>query len=264
MNPRNRIKMTAGAAIHRVRMVARHTVGEALHLRVTSLLGLMGAGLVVGGWWLREFNFGTVELKFIADFGLGAIGLFGTLLAALLTAQLFFQELETRAVYCVLTRPVRRAEYLAGKLAGVAAVLAMFTFGLGALLGGLLVWRARQLGVDAVALPVLWAACALQWFKLTLVAALTLLVSTYARSALFASGAGLMLALAGHLRGFAPESGAGWWRVWPDFSLFDAEALVAAGRMPGGGWLLGLVAYWAAYGLLFFGLAAFIFKRREL
>ncbi len=39
---------------------------------------------------LREFNFGAAELKFIADFGLGAIGLAGTVLAALATAQLYF------------------------------------------------------------------------------------------------------------------------------------------------------------------------------
>jgi ABC-type transport system involved in multi-copper enzyme maturation permease subunit len=246
-----------------VRLIAGHTLGEALHLRMTFVLGLAGALLIGGALALREFNFGTAELKFLADFGLGALGFFGTLLAALITAQLFFRDLETRAAYCVLTRPVRRWEYLAGKFAGTAGLLALFIAGLGLLLAALLCWRGAALDAVLPALRVMLAACALQWLKSTLVAAMTLLVCSYAGSALFAASAGLLLALVAHLRMLAPVGRFAWLRVWPNLGLFDTEALLANGPGPATGWLPGLSLYWAAYVFVFVGLASYVFKHRE-
>lgn len=252
------------AALRRIRLVARHTLGEALHLRLTLVLGLVGAALIAGSLGLRDFNFGSAELKFIADFGLGALGLFGTLLAGLATAQLFFRDIETRAAYCVLTRPVRRWEYLAGKFAGAAGLLALFTAALGLLLAGLLAWRGAQLGAESLGLRVFLCACAVSWLKSSLVAAMTLLVCSYAGSALFASCTGLLLALVGQLRAFAPGSGLAWLRVWPNLALFDAESLLVTGQAPAASWLCGLAVYWTAYVLLFGMIASYAFKRREL
>ena len=251
------------ASLRRLRFIARHTLGEALHQRLTLLLGLTGAALVLGAFWLRDFNFGGAELKFIGDFGLGVIGLFGTLLAALATAHLFFAEITSRAATCVLTRPVRRWEYLTGKFAGVVAVLTLFVMTLALVLAVVLAVRGSQLGVAVVPLPVFLQACALQWMKITLVAAMTLLVSSYAGSALFASCVGLLFALAAHLRGFAGGGNWSWLRVWPDLGLFDAEPLLAAGNPAQASWLLTLAAYWAAYLLVFTTFASYAFKRRE-
>jgi hypothetical protein len=253
----------AAASLRRIRLVARHTLGEALHQRLVLLHGLTGAALVLGSWWLREFNFGTAELKFLGDFGLGVVGCFGTLLAALATAQLFFADIENRAAHCVLTRPVRRWEYLAGKFTGVVALLTLFVLMTSLVLAAVIAVRESQLGAAFVPLPVFLQACAVQWLKITLVAAMTLLVCSYAGSALFASCAGLQLALIAHLRGFAGEGGWSWLRVWPDLGLFDAEGLLAAGHPAAVAWLLSLAGYWAAYVLLFVAFASYAFKRRE-
>ncbi|WP_438482834.1 ABC transporter permease subunit [Oleiharenicola lentus] len=251
------------ASFKRVRLIAQHSLGEALHLRLTLLLALVGAALIFGALWLRHFNFGSAELKFIGDIGLGAIGLLGTLLAALLTAQLFFKELESRAAYWALTRPVRRWEYIAGKFVGVVGVLALFVAALGGLLGVLLMWRSSELGTAPFAVAIFLGACAVQWLKITLVAAMTLLVCSYAGSALFSSCAGLLLTVVAHLRVFASDSW-GWLRVWPDLSLFNAENVLASGAMPGTAWLLGLAGYWAVYVVCFGAVAAYAFQRREL
>jgi ABC-type transport system involved in multi-copper enzyme maturation permease subunit len=252
------------ASGRRIRLIALHTLGEAVRMRLTVLLGLIGAALVLATRWLRDFNFGTAELNFIGDFGLGALGFLGTLLAALVTAQLFFSDLAGGAACCVLTRPVRRWEYLAGQLAGVAALLALFTAALGLLVAGLLVWRSAQLGAAPPALPVFLCACAVQWFKLTLVATMTLLVCSYAGTALFASCAGLLLALAAHLRPLTSAGGRlAWFRVWPNLALFDAESMFASGQVSSGTVLLGLAVYWAAYVILFSAVAAYVFNRRE-
>ncbi|MEO9113851.1 MAG: ABC transporter permease subunit [Lacunisphaera sp.] len=252
------------ASFQRVRLIARNTLGEALRLRLTLLLALIGAGLVVGALGLREFNFGSTELKFIGDFGLGALGGFGVLLAALATAQLFFSEIQGRAAYCVLTRPVRRWEYIWGKFCGIAALLALFTAALGALIGALLLWRGHQLGATTVPLSVFLCACAIQWLKLTLVAGMTLVVCSYSGSALFASCAGLILAVIAHVRPFLSDSGRmTWLRIWPNLSLFDAEAVLAAAQPPPTTVLFGMVGYWAVYVMVFGSIASYLFKQRE-
>ncbi len=251
------------ASWQRVRLIAAQTLGEALRLRLTVLLGLAGAMLVLLARGLRDFNFGVAELKFIADFGLGAIGLLGTLLAALATAHLFFSDITGATIGCVLTRPVRRWEYIAGKLAGVMALLAFFVAALALVLAGVIAVRERQLGAVFVPLPVFLQACALVWLKVTLVAAMTLLVCSYAGSALFASCAGLMLAVVAHLRPFTTGAGGlSFLRLWPNLALFDAEPLLAGGGLTTGG-LLGLAGYWAVFIILFGGLASYVFKHRE-
>ena len=252
------------ASLRRVRLVAQHTMREGLRLKLALLLALAGAVLILAALALREFNFGTAELRFIADFGLGAIGLFGTLLAALATAQLFFNATAEGTAGCVLSRPVRRWEYVGGQFAAMAGLLAIFTASLGCVLAGLLTWRGAQLGTAPPSLSVMACAGAVLWLKATLVAAMTLLFCSYAGSALFASGAGLLLATVAQLRPFAPGAGGlAWLRVWPNLALFDAGPLLASAQPPAGGVLLSLAAYWAAYVVLFNGLAAYAFKHRE-
>ncbi len=253
----------AAGSLRRVLLVGWQTLAEALRLRLTVLLALTGAGLVLMALWLRDFNFGATELKFIADFGLGVIGLLGTLLAALGTAHLYFRDVEGGLAAVVLTRRLRRGEYLAGKLIGVAALLALFTAALALVLAGLLTMRAGQLGVVAVPLPLVLQACALVWLKLTLVAGMTLFMCSYAGSALFATSAGLMLAVVAHLRPFTQAEGwLSWLRLWPNLGLFDAEPLLAGARLDIVG-LCGLAGYWAVFMFVFVGLATYVFRRRE-
>lgn len=254
----------ARAAGRRIQLIAQHTLAEAVHLRLTFGLGLMSAVLMGAAYSLREFNFGGAELKFISDFGLGALGLGGGLLAALVTAQLFFQDLETHAIYAVLTRPGQRWEYIVGKFTGVAALLALFFALLSLLLVGLLQVRAVGLGGVGVRWEILFYASGLLWLKSTLIAAMTLFVGTYARSALFTSCLGLLLAAVGQLQAWAQHSGWDWLRAWPNLALFDAQSALGVGQIPSASWMIGTLGYWAAYVALFNGLAAYIFQRREI
>ncbi|HWA29191.1 MAG TPA: ABC transporter permease subunit [Lacunisphaera sp.] len=254
---------SAGASVRRMRLVAGQALGEALHLKLGWLLVAVGAALVLMARWLRDFNFGAMELKFLADFGLGAIGLLGTLLAALVTAQLFFNDLERGMPACVLTRPIRRWEYMGGKLAGVMAALALYVGALMFVLAVVIAVRERELGATYLSLRVILQMGALAWLKFTLVAAMTLLVCSYAGSALFASSAGLLLAIAGHLRSFTEASGQfALLRAWPNLAKFDAEPWLA-GAGVGGGALLALIGYWALFLGLLAGLAAYVFEHRE-
>jgi hypothetical protein len=117
-----------------------------------------------------------------------------------------------------------------------------------------------------VPLPVFLQACALVWFKTTLVAAMTLLVCTYASSSLFASCTGLLLAAVAHVRAFIGhgQNGVGWLRIWPDLGAFDVDPILSTGRGLGLQVLFSLGAYWLLFLVLFTALAAYVFKQREL
>ena len=250
------------ASMRRLRLIGGQAIEQALRLRLSGLLvGVAAIGLL-GAYGLREFNFGMAEIAFLGDVGLGVIGLAGTFLAVLLTAHLFLDDLAAGGAASVLVRPVRRWEFVVGKLIGVAGALALFTALLGALLGGLLCWRSHQLGMPATALPVFLGACALQWMKFTLAAAMTLCVSAYAGSPVFATCAGLLLVVIGHLRPFVP-GGWEWLRVWPNLALFDATGLLARGQPPTGAAAVALLGYWAFSCGWLAAMASYVFRRRE-
>ena len=87
---------------------------------------MFAVALVVSALLLGEFNFGASELKFLADFGFGALTFFGSLLAIIASAQLFFGEIENRTALTLLAKPVRRSEFILGKFVGVWAVSFLF------------------------------------------------------------------------------------------------------------------------------------------
>jgi hypothetical protein len=120
-------------------------------------------------------------------------------------------------------------------------------------------------------------ACGLvQWLRCSVLAALTLLVSTYARSSLLAVMSGFAALAIFSLRSLALDSirigGPGWARgvagvlglVIPDFDLYDVADRVAGGGALSTGYLLGITLYSAAYVSLFAALAVFCFRHREL
>ncbi len=247
----------------RVRLVALMAVREALHLRILPLFFALALLPVVAVGWLREFNFGTAESKFIIDFAQGALGAGGLLLAVLATVQLTLGDLEGRTVQMLLTRALTPAEFLVGKLTALLALMTWFAAGLAAVLVAVLLWRSRGAGIPWA--PAL-SGVAFIWLKLAVTVALTLLICSYARSALFATGAALLLVVLAHLRHLV-GSGAGWTHVWvlvlPDFQLFDPERIAAVPATACVALIAGSAAYAAAYVALYTAVAAWFLKRRE-
>ena len=63
--------------------------------------------------------------KMIVDIGIGAIWFFGIVLALVLGAFLIPQEIERRTLFTVLSKPVRRVEFILGKYLGAMITLAI-------------------------------------------------------------------------------------------------------------------------------------------
>ncbi|HTB63264.1 MAG TPA: ABC transporter permease, partial [Opitutales bacterium] len=125
--------------------IARLTFLEAVRQRFFNFLVLLSVALIGCASFIRQFDFsGDNELRFIADFGLGGIMLFGSILAIVATAQLFFGEIENRTALTMLAKPVRRWSFITGKLFGVSLLLLVFVVILTGLLAAYLWWREGQ------------------------------------------------------------------------------------------------------------------------
>jgi ABC-type transport system involved in multi-copper enzyme maturation permease subunit len=267
------------------RLIAGNTLLEAARQKLFIFLLLFALGLVVSAQGFRDFNFGAPELKFLADFGFGAMAFFGAALTIAATAQLFFSEIENRTVLTLLAKPVGRAEFVLGKFVGVTVVAAVFCTLLTALLAGVLWSRESSLmrevpdafaGGRVLHYPDLALAGFVQWLKLTVLAAFTLLVASFAQSQLYTVIAGFFVLVICHLQYLAQEtyahSGSAFARVaggmiallFPNFQLFNlTDDWAGGGGLP---WhrIARVAVYAAGYAGAACALAIYSFRKREI
>jgi ABC-type transport system involved in multi-copper enzyme maturation permease subunit len=118
-------------------VVAVNTFREAVRDRVLYnliffALMMIGASILVG-----EISIGISRLVII-NLGLSAISIFGLVMAIFIGVGLVHKEIEKRTLYTLLSKPVKRWEFLVGKFGGLLLTLtvntALMTVGLGAAL----------------------------------------------------------------------------------------------------------------------------------
>lgn len=274
-------------SFRRTLWISRITFLEAVRQRFFAFLLVLSAAMVLSSVSFRVFDFGHGELKFIADFGFGGMFFFGSVLAVVMTAQLFFSEMDNKTALTLLAKPLSRAEFLLGKFFGAWAVLGVFVVVLASLLGAVL-W-AREIELVAAAeqagkIPTTFSAgglvefVLLQWLRLGVVTAIVLALSSLARTFLFAVVVGALAVVAGQLQWIAQDAvlkptdsviyEAFLWvscRLIPNlqqFNIGDALVLGSAGVPAGAVVTVAFSGFFYMAAYLFVG--ALIFRRREI
>lgn len=274
-------------SVTRVRLIAGNTFLEAVRQKFFAALFLIALGLVLSAGFFQSFDFGSGELKFIADFGFGGLFFFGSILAIVATAQLFFNEIENRTALTLLAKPVHKLEFLGGKLLGVMLLLLAFAASLILTLVGILFWResimmeaqpeafAHGRIVDYSGILIFGL---IQWIKFGVISAITLFIASFANTNLYTMVVSLIALVICQLQYIArdayaniPEGPASWLvfllgLIFPNFQLFNVgDRMIFGGEdaLPG----LTLVRI-AAYGLIyipvFLLLAQVNFRNREI
>jgi hypothetical protein len=109
----------------RILAIALNTYREAVRARL--LLGVFAVSLATCAYSLVVASLsGGNEARVVADLGSAACSLFGVIIAVVLGSTSLYRELEYKTIFPILSRPIRRWEYLAGKYLG--AVLTGFAF----------------------------------------------------------------------------------------------------------------------------------------
>jgi ABC-type transport system involved in multi-copper enzyme maturation permease subunit len=201
-------------SFNRLGIIAGNTFLEAVRQKLFLFLLLLAAGLVASALFFREFNFGSSELKFIADFGFGALIFFGSALTITTTAQLFFSEIENRTALTLLAKPLWRAEFVFGKFLGVFAVIGVFCALTIGLMLALLYHRESELmsvraedfaGGRIIAYGDLLIVGMLQWIKFGVLTAIVLLIASFSNTNLFTVVTGFFVLVICHLQYLARD-----------------------------------------------------------
>jgi ABC-type transport system involved in multi-copper enzyme maturation permease subunit len=254
----------------RVSFVAFNTFREAVRDRVLyNLIAfalLMAAAAVLVG----EISI-DIERLVVINLGLTAVSLFGVVIAIFIGISLVSKEIEKKTLYTVLSRPVRRWEFVVGKFFGLTGTLVVNTFfmAIGVFLALLYVAHRFQ-KTDA------WILAALYFIVLEflIVCALALLFSSFSTplmSAVFTFALFVVGSLADDLRGFAHIShgvigvvATAVAYLVPNFSTFNIINQVAHGDGVPGRLIFLNTVYAVLYSVTAISGAVLIFQRRDL
>src|ERR687897_497796 len=104
--------------------VAVNVFRESVRDRVPYNLVLFATLLIGSSYLLGQLTAGQ-DVKIIKDLGLAATSVFGLFIAIFIGIGLVSKEVERRSVYAVLSKPVSRPQFIAGKYLGLVLTLAV-------------------------------------------------------------------------------------------------------------------------------------------
>jgi hypothetical protein len=229
--------------LYRIVTIGRNTLTESIRQKVLNVLLIFALVLVASSVVFSDLATPEIEssgmfdaqIKFVKDFGCGAIGLFGFLITLLSTAQLIPQELHNRTIYTILAKPVRRSEFLLGKFFGMVLLLTLCTALMSLAFAATLYWQENkalaateavyaqnpkwkpdfspdsQYEIDLQSVykqtrdPQIVEAVLLIYAKLVMTTAIALLISAFATSSIFTIVTTFMIYLIGHMEGTARD-----------------------------------------------------------
>lgn len=97
--------------------IAKTTLGEALRKKILNIFLLVAMSMIAFSVSFAYFTY-REELTIIKSMGLGVIAIAGMFIAVVLGINLVPTEIERRTIYTILSKPVRRHEFLLGKFLG--------------------------------------------------------------------------------------------------------------------------------------------------
>jgi ABC-type transport system involved in multi-copper enzyme maturation permease subunit len=248
-------------------LIARNTFREASRDRM--LLGALGAGavLLAATQLLSPLALGE-GVRLTVDLGLSGITFLGLILVLMVGTSLVSKEIDRRTIYNLLSRPLARHSYLAGKWAGLTLTLWTVAAAMGAALALLLAARGHAEYAPAIAQATLFAA--LELAVVTSCAVLFSALSTPVLSALYTAALFLVGQWSYDLRGLADRFPAPMSdicriasNVVPNLPLFNVRTLAASAQVAPAGHVVLAVAYAAVYCACMLALATAAFESRD-
>ena len=254
----------------RIAYIAFNTFREAVRDRVLYNLIFFALLMAASSILVGQISIG-IERQVVINLGLTAVSLFGLAIAIFIGIGLVSKEIEKRTLYTLLSRPVRRWEFVVGKFAGLSLTLLVNTALMAVGVFAALLYVARSFDrADALVLVAVYF-IVLEFLVIT---ALTLLFSTFSSpimSAVFALAMFVIGTFAEDLRAFAGMS-QGATRavataaayVIPNFAALNVITPVAHGEAIPGSIILWNTLYAFVYAAAAVSAAILILERRDL
>lgn len=102
--------------------IALNTFRELARNKILYMIVFFGITLIGFSLVLASLSLGQSD-KIVADFGLAMVEIFGIISVIFIGSQLLFREIEGKTVYLILSKPVKRGDFILGKFLGFSAIL---------------------------------------------------------------------------------------------------------------------------------------------
>jgi ABC-type transport system involved in multi-copper enzyme maturation permease subunit len=248
-------------------IIARMTFTEAVRDKILYSVLVFALAMIGSSTLLVTLSVGG-EARIVKDLGLTCITVFGVFIATFIGISLVSREIERRTIFTLLSKPVRRAEFLVGKFLGLALTLAV---NIGVMTTGLLVlaWA-----IEGRWTPRITLAVGFSFLELLILTAVAILFSTFSTPTLSAIYALLVFVigrLSADLLEFASRFGGAslkasaitLYYLLPNLSRFNLSGPVV-NDLP---LFMGALALTALYGVMYvsgvLALAIAVFQRRD-
>ncbi|MFQ5701353.1 MAG: ABC transporter permease [Acidobacteriota bacterium] len=246
--------------------IAANTFKEAIRDRILYLL-LAFAILLMGSSTILSLLTVGSEDKIVKDIGLAAMSLFGVATAIFVGVGLVFKEIEKRTIYTLVSKPIRRSDFILGKYFGLVMVLAVNVIIMSAFFCALLLMKGWM---D----PGIGPAIILIFVELLLMTAIAILFSTFSTpilSSLFTVTFYIighlswgLLMLADHVQGaFAKILCRFLYDVLPNLEMMNVRGMVVHGTPVPPEQLLLACLYGVSYTSIILMIAVAVFRRRD-
>ena len=254
----------------RIAYIASNTFREAVRDRV--LYNLVAFALVMSGAAILVGQISIdIERLVVVNLGLTAVSLFGVVIAIFIGIGLVSKEIEKRTLYTVLSRPVRRWEFIVGKFFGLAGTLVVNTFFMAIGVFGALLYVAHRFSApDAQIFLALYFIV----LEFLIICSLALLFSSFSSpllSAVFTFSLFVIGSFAEDIRGFAVMThgltrwiATGTAYLVPNISALNIVSAVAHQQPIGFQLVLQNTLYALFYTAMALSAAVLIFDRRNL
>jgi len=248
--------------------IALNTFRESIRGKLLYVVLVFGGILIISTYLLSPLSVGSAREKIITDVGLAFISFIGVMTVVVVGSTLVHKEIDKKAVYMVLIRPVSRLEYIVGKFLGIMTAVVIIAVVMGILTAVSVVLGGGKLTGQLI------AAVYFSVLEMAVMCSVVLFFSTFTTPILTFFFAGCVFAagsLSADLRVFAEKMGSagakflmdGIYYILPNLSIFNyRHEAVHNLPLPFSDVLVSSLYTVVYSGVLLF-LAFMVFRRRE-
>jgi ABC-type transport system involved in multi-copper enzyme maturation permease subunit len=247
--------------------IALNTAREAIRNRILYSILFFAIFVVVIAGVFGAASIGD-QMKFVKDFSLMTISLFSVIIAVVVGVNMLNQELGKKTIFNILSKPVARWQFIAGKFLGLLATLALIVVIMCTTLATFLAALEGRFDGSLV------VASAIALLEITIVIAVALffssLVVTPTLAGLFTAATFVAGRSAGHVKYFLTDEspiirGGAKALTWvlPRLDLFTVADRLVYGDNVALAHFLFILAYTLAYSGILIVLSIALFERRE-
>jgi len=251
-----------------IAVVAQQVMKEAGRRRTLPVLVFFGCAVILSTAFLSFFSLG-VEIKFFKDVAITVIFLFGMMATLILVSTQLSGEIESRTIYNVLSKPIRRWELLVGKYVGTITAAALAVAPMVAILAFFIVVDRGGSALEAA------KASYLLWLAFAVLSAVALGIASFS-STIVTAALTVLLFVVSYLKGAVTTYlallsqssiigylGQALYYFLPNFENFNTRTAVVHDRVLPWGYLGRTSLYAIALAVFFLYLGVQIFEERE-